>query len=185
MTPSDRGAAARVLLQSIVLARHRRHRPAADRAGRRSRRRCTASRSRSSPGIPLGGRRRGACATRLRNGVRIIRARGTTLSPRPLRRAGAQLPHLFPVGAVGGAAAASAGRHRGADRSADHRSGGARRAAAPRHGVLLPGHFSRGRRPARGLSTARSSTRCSSGSTGSWSGAPRASSRSATRWRHG
>ncbi len=186
MTTATGAPAARVLLQPLVLARHRRHRPAADRARRGSGRRRTACEVTVVTGYPLTATPAAVAASELRNGVRIMRARGTTVVAALVRRTRHQLRDLFPVGAVDRAAAAATGRDGGADRSADHRPGGARRAAAPRHGVLLPGHLSGSRGAARGLSQPdfiNDAARTPESLPGS--ARARASSRSATRWRRG
>ena len=135
-------------------------------------------------GYPAQRRRDRLPAEEVRNGVRIIRARGTTFQPRAVRRPRDELRHLFSVGAVGGAAAAAAGRHGRADRSADHRAGRAWPRGRGTAWCSSARTFFRRSRDCSRTSTARSSTRCSIASIASWSAARRASSRSATRWRH-
>ena len=126
-----------------------------------------------SPG-ESGGTPAGPIARDPERRARIVRAAGTTLSTAGGSSDGrCNYVTYFRVGALGSAAAAAAGCHGRADRSADHRPRGAGGAAALRDGLLLPGHLSRGRRRCSRTSTARWSTACSIGSIGSCCAAPR------------
>ena len=146
-----------VLLQSLLLARRRRDRPAADRARRgprgRVRLRGVGRRGAGAHGRQAAACRGGAsCGTR-RTTASAFFARTARGSAAPLRRPRAQLPQLLSVGGGRLVRRRPAGRGRVADRSADHRAAGALDGAAHRREVRLSlrRHLSRSRGAARGL----------------------------------